>query len=120
MLEFSQSDTAAALILTLNEKATTPAPAYYFLFTHVTTRQTVTFTKESEEDESLYPERYNKFTINPLVVFAGKAVGEWHYKVYENDASGVLMEQGKLIVNRATEFAYEQYNSENSFKTYNG
>ncbi len=120
MLEFKQSEVSKALLLTLTEMITLTAPNYYFLFTHVTTKETVAFTKTNGEDESLFPARYNKFTINPSVVFAGKQVGEWHYKVFENDANGEILETGKMILNRETDFDYIKYNSENSFKTYNG
>jgi hypothetical protein len=119
MLQFKQSDIAAVLILTLTEMITTTDPDYYFVFTHVTTKDTVTFTKLNADDISLYKDRYNKFSINPSVVFADKQPGEWHYKVYENDANGELLEYGKMILNRATEFEFTKYNSDSSFKTYN-
>jgi hypothetical protein len=120
MLRFKQDDTSIALILTLTELATTPLPDYYFVFTHVTTKEVVTFTKVNADDESLFKYRYNKFTIDPSTVFAGKQVGEWHYKVYENNANGVLLEQGKMILDRATDFAFDKYNSATTFKVYNG
>jgi hypothetical protein len=120
MLRFTLGDTSVVLILTLSELATQSAPDYHFVFTHILTRDTVTFTKTNAEDESLFQSRYNKFTINPSVVFANKQPGEWHYKVYEDDASGVLLEQGKMMLAGAEEFAFEKYDSQTSFKTYNG
>lgn len=120
MLRFTQSDISVALILTLSELATEATPDYYFVFTHIPTRETVTFTKANADDESIYQSRYNKFTINPSVVFLDKQPGEWHYKVYENDANGVLLEQGKMMLGREQEFSYEKYDSPASFKTYNG
>lgn len=114
MLQVRQGD-SATFILTLTEKQTTASPDYYFVFTHVITKDQVTFTRL---EESLFPARYNKFTINGD--FDDKPVGEWHYKVYEDDENGVVLEEGKLMVERATDFDYTKYDSSNSFKTYNG
>lgn len=108
------------LILTLTELQTTSAPDYYFVFTNVLTKEAVTVTMANAQDESLFKERYNRFTINPSVVFANKTPGEWHYKVYENDISGALLEQGKAMIDSTTDFEYSKYNSETSFKAYNG
>ena len=128
MLEFKQDDTAAVMILTLTEFVSISTPYYLFVFTHVTTKDVVAFVKSEAGDESEYPQRYNQFTINASVVFDGKQSGEWHYKVYEQAsdinidpaAAGAVLEYGKLYLDRATEFAYTQYNSATSFKTYNG
>jgi hypothetical protein len=117
MLEFSQNETSAILILTLTELKVTDSADFFFVFTHVTTKEQVTYT---DQDESNYPERYNKFTIDPSTLFANKQIGEWHYKVYEADADGVLLEQGKMLLGRSTEFGFEKYDSANTFKTYNG
>lgn len=120
MLRLKQSDTSTKLILTLTELATEANPDFHFVFTHVLTKDVVSFTKLSADDESLYQSRYNKFTIDPSVVFADKEPGEWHYKVYENDADGELLEQGKMVLDRSQDFEFTKYNSSNSFKTYNG
>jgi len=108
------------MILTLTEKVTVTSPDYYFVFTHVTTKDQVTFTLSDADDESDYKSRYNKFTIDPSNEFDGQPVGEWHYEVYENDADGELLEQGKLLLDRGEDFSYDKYDSTNSFKTYNG
>lgn len=120
MLRFRISDTSVDLILTLTELTTEATPNYYFVFTHVLTRDAVLFTKLYTDDLSSFKNRYNKFNINPSVVFIGKQPGEWHYKVYENDSNGVLLEQGKMILDEATDFEFEKYNSTTLFKTYNG
>lgn len=128
MLEFKQDDTAAVLILTLTELETLTAPNFLFVFTHVLTRDTVAFVKLGSDDESSFPDRYNQYTINPSVVFAGYPIGEWHYKIYEQASasnldpalSGSVLEYGKMILDRAIEFAYEMYNSPTSYKAYNG
>lgn len=128
MLQFKQDDTAAVMILTLTEKVTLPTPYYLFVFTHVTTKDQVKFIKAEIDDESEYPERYNQFTINAATVFEDQQPGEWHYKVYEQASSsntdpaaaGIILEDGKLYLDRATDFAYTQYEGTTSYKTYNG
>lgn len=128
MLQFKQDDTAAVMILTLTEFATLPAPYYLFVFTHVTTKETVAFVKAEADDESDYPQRYNQFTINAATVFDDQQPGEWHYKVYEQESAvnidpalaGIILEEGKLILDRSTEFEYSMYEGTTSYKTYNG
>ena len=128
MLQFDQDNTAAELILTLTEFVTINTPYYLFVFTNVTTKDQVKFIKAEIDDESEYPQRYNKFTINAAVVFDNQLSGEWHYKVYQQSSStntdpdvaeGVL-EYGKLILNRAPEFSYTMYEQAQTYKAYNG
>lgn len=128
MLQFNQADTEAELILTLTENVKLNDPYFLFVFTHVLTKAKVTFIKATGADESEYPERYNKFTINPAVVFLDQPIGEWHYMVYEQasstntdeDATGDVVEYGKLKIDRATAFSYTKYNQAQTFKAYNG
>ncbi|MFT3679426.1 MAG: hypothetical protein QM791_04085 [Ferruginibacter sp.] len=128
MLQFRQSDTSAILILTLTEKVSINEPNYLFVFTHVTTKEQVKFIKAEGADESTYPSRYNQFTINASVVFDSRPVGEWHYKVYEQqsetnldeDLAGAELENGKLIIERSEDFEFDKYNEPQSFKVYNG
>jgi hypothetical protein len=128
MLQFKQDNSAAVMILTLTEFVTIPAPYYLFVFAHVETKNVVVFVKSEADDESLYPQRYNQFTIDAAAVFLDQPTSEWHYKVYEQAsavnidpaAAGDLLEEGKLILDRATEFAYTQYDSSTSYKVYNG
>lgn len=128
MLQFRQDETAAVLILTLTEKVTIEEPYYLFVFTHVTTKDQVKFIKSGADDESDYPQRFNQFTISAVTVFDDQQPGEWHYKVYEQESdsntnpalSGSILEDGKLLLDRATEFAYTQYEQSTSYKTYNG
>src|SRR4051812_47531112 len=102
MLEFKQDDTAIPLITTLTENVSVVDPFYLFAFTHVLTKEVVAFVLASADDESNYPQRYNQFTINPSVLFAGFQVGEWHYKIYEQASdtnldpilSGAVLEYG--------------------------
>lgn len=128
MLQFKQDDTAAVMILTLTEFVTLTAPHYLFVFTHVETKNVVAFVKAEIDDESDYPQRFNKFTINVPVVFDNQPTGEWHYKIYEQSSStnidpvltGALLEEGKLFLDRAIEFAYMMYEQTQSYKAYNG
>lgn len=128
MLEFKQDDTAVALILTLTELVSLPDPYFLFVFTQVTTKDIVAFLKFSDDDESEHPERFNQYTVDPSVLFTGMPPGEWHYSVYEQASSsnldpamsGSVLEFGKMILDRAVEFAFQQYDSLTSFKTYNG
>ena len=128
MLQFKQDDTLAIMILTLTELVTLATPYYLFVFTHVTTKDVVAFVKSEADDESDYPQRYNQFTVDASTVFNGKPTGEWHYKVYEQgsadnlnpDDTNGLLEEGKLLLDRVTEFAYTQYEGTTSYKTYNG
>lgn len=128
MQEFKQDDTAAILILTLTELVSINEPYYLFVFTHVLTKDVVKFIKSPSDDESLFPLRYNQFTIDPSVIFLGMQPGEWHYKVYEQTSgsntdpslSGAILEYGKMLLDRATEFVFTKYDQPTSFKTYNG
>lgn len=128
MLQFDQNDTAAELILTLTEFVTIPTPYYLFVFTNVTTKDQVKFIKAEADDQSNYQQRYNKFTINSAVVFANQLSGEWHYKIYQQmsstntdpDAADGILEYGKLILNRSTEFSYTMYDQAQTYKAYNG
>lgn len=116
------------MILTLTEFVTISAPYYLFVFTHVETKKVVSFVKAEVDDESDSPQRYNQFTIDAAVVFLDQPTGEWHYKVYEQSSSvntdpaaaGGLLEEGKLLLDRTTEFEYSEYESSTSYKAYNG
>ncbi len=128
MLQFKLNDTAAELILTLTENVSISNPYYLAVFTHVLTGDVVAFILNSAADESLFINRYNKYTINPTVLFSGKQPGEWHYKFYEQASAvntdvtmaGNILEIGKMMLDRATDFAYQMYNSATTYKTYNG
>lgn len=128
MLQFKQSDTVSLLIVTLSENVSIDDPYFLFVFTHILTKQQVKFIKFIGADESSFPVRYNAFTINPSVVFAGSPIGSWNYKVYEQvssintdeDLTGDVVEYGKLILNRATEFEFTKYDEPTYYTTYNG
>lgn len=128
MLEFRQSDTSIALILTLKELTSIADANYLFVFTHILTKDVVAFVKTAGEDESLYQDRYNQYTVNPATLFAGKQIGEWNYAVYEQASAintdpaqaGAAVEYGKLIIERQTDFSFTQFDTPTTYKTYNG
>jgi hypothetical protein len=128
MLEFKQDDAEVNIIVTLTENVSLEAPFFLFVFTHVLTKDVVTLLLAESDDLSNYPGRYNEFTLAPTSLFAGKQPGFWTYEVYEQVSStnidtsltGGLLENGKLLLNRPQEFAFEMYDSAVSYKTYNG
>lgn len=128
MLQFNQSDTEAILILTLTENVSVCDPYFLFVFRHVLTGVTVKFIKEPWDDDSLFPDRYNQFTINPAVVFLNQPTGEYHYKVYEQESktntdvtlAGAIIEFGKLRIYPAVPFSFVKYNQPTTYKSYNG
>ena len=128
MLQFKQDDTAAVMILTLTEFATIATPNYLFVFTHVQTKDVTKFVKTDAEDESNYSWRYNQFTINAATIFLDKPVGEWHYAVYEQASTtntdislaGTMLENGKLFLDKATDFEFTKYDEPTTYKVYNG
>lgn len=127
MLTLTKGQTAESIIVTLNEKRTLDNGYYLFFFESNPKGYEATKIFSFAEDESSYTDRYNKFTINTSVVFLNKPQGEYTYKVYEQasnsniDPTGLtLVEYGILVLNPAAEFAFEMYNEETSYKSYNG
>lgn len=128
MLQFTQSDTEAVLIVTLTEKVSITDPYYLFVFTHILTKQKVKFIRAEGADGSSFPGRYNSFIIDPSVTFLDRPVGQWNYIVYEQasstntdeDSTGGVLEYGKMILNRETDFEFTKYNEVTSYTTYNG
>lgn len=126
MLQFKQDATSAELILTLSEKVSINDPYYLFVFTHVLTKSSIIFIKSEGDDDSVSQGRYNRFTINPSVVFLDQPTGEWHYKIYEQASStntdlsltGAVLEYGKMRLDRATDFAFVRYNETTAYKAY--
>jgi len=119
MLEFKIDSASERIILTLTELTTIPEPIYEFNFTHTVTKDVVSFSKIPDDDFSNYQNRYNEFEISPISIFGSYQVGEWHYVVTEQQ-TGIILEFGKLILNRGIDFAFTKYNTSTSFKTYNG
>lgn len=128
MLHLNKDQTNEIVILTLTEMQTLTNPYYLFVFTQVTTKQSVSFIKSSlDDDESEYPERYNQFSINTSQLFGNMQAGEWHYVVYEQDNADNMavaglnaLEYGKMLLHQPGGTAYTTYNLNTSYKAYNG
>lgn len=114
MIEFDNTETEYEFIMTLTELTTVDNPIYDFVFTHVLTKDQVSFSLTTDDDNSEYPSRYNSFTID---VTQFTHPGEWHYTVTEQQ-TGITLEQGKMIINRA--FNYEMYAGTTSYTAYQG
>jgi hypothetical protein len=123
MLELHSGQTGEKIIVTLTELTTITYPYYLFVFTHTETKNVVKFVAGA--DESPYPYRYNQFTVDTSL-FAPD--GYWLYEVHEQESatntdpatSGAIVEYGKMILYKASEFEYEQYNEPVTYKAYNG
>lgn len=128
MLQFKQDDTTASIILTLRELQTIADAFYLFVFTHVTTKDVVSFVKSQADDLSGFQDRYNEFTIAPNVLFAGLPTGQYNYTIYEQASNtntnvsltGAAIEYGKIILERAVDFAFAGYEPATTYKGYDG
>jgi hypothetical protein len=83
---------ANTVVLTLTEKSTLTSPDYLFVFTNDQTEVEYIFIAA---DTSLYPERYNKFTITETATNPDPLDGEvelpilkfYKYTIYEQNSS---------------------------------
>lgn len=127
MLLLTLGQTSEEMVVTLNEKRTLTDGYYLFLFTHYTTKQTVTKIFAFAEDESDSTDRYNKFLVNTATTFLNKPVGMWQYNVYEQasssntDPTGLTkVESGILELRPATAFNFEEYDGTTTYRVYGG
>lgn len=119
---------AENMTVTLNEKRTLTIGYYLFVFTHYTTKQTVTKIYNFIEDQSAYPGRFNQFVIDTTAVFTGKPTGQWLYSVYEQASSSNTdpslatdeVEKGILTLKPAAPFDMIEYDGITTYKAYNG
>ena len=107
--------TSYEFIMTLTELVTVNEPAYNFVFTHVLTKEQVSFQLSEADDNSDFPGRYNSFTIDTTQF---EHVGEWHYVVTEAQ-TGNILEQGKMLITRDS-FNYTMYGGITTYTAYNG
>lgn len=114
MITFNESETSVEFILTLSELVTVTNPHYRFTFTHVLTKDVVSFQLTTDDDNSEHQERYNSFTIDTTQF---NHVGEWHYVVTQIETETIL-ESGKMIILR--DFNFTMYAGATSFKSYEG
>ena len=114
------------MVLTLSEKVLLAVPFFLFVFTNVSTRKVVLFNAATTDDTSSAPDRYNQFAINANSVFANQAAGQWQYKVYESiaptmDPTGLnLLENGKMLLQRASPLTINGYQSTPTYVGYAG
>ncbi len=126
MLEIVRSSTSQNIILTLTELVTINNPYYLFVFTNLLTKTEIKFIKSYASDLSSFKYRYNKFEIDPSVLFASVDRGLYNYVVYEQasdtntDPTGLnAIEYGKMRL-KDTELEFEEYNQAVNYKAYNG
>lgn len=127
MLLLTLGQTAENMIVTLNEKRTLNVGYYLWIFTHYTTKQTVTKIYNFLSDQSGYPDRFNSLSIDTSVEFLDTPVGMWTYDVYEQesavntDPTGLTkLEEGIMELRPAVAFAFDEYSQAQSFKVYGG
>jgi hypothetical protein len=127
-MQLTHGQVADEVIVTLTEKETLSEGHYLFLFTHYTTKQTVAKIYNFTDDVSTYQNRFNQFALNTSVIFSGKPTGQWLYSIYEQvsavntdpEQALTLLEKGIMILNPATDFAFDEYTEGTTFKAYNG
>ena len=124
MLTLTLGNTTDNIVLTLAEKTTISNANYLIVFKHITNKVTVRKVLLNSSDLSTHKTRYNEFafTTNLFTI-----PGQYNYKVYEqasttntNETGLTEVENGKAIVNKATEFAYTKNEPTTTFKTYAG
>ena len=129
MLVFYSNNSAQTFVVTLNELVTIENPNYLFVFKNITTKEFVKIVLVgSENDQSLFKYRYNQFELDISILFANKPVGQWLYEVYQQSSlvnqdpelSDGLIENGRMELKSTSNFEYETYNNQTSFKVYNG
>lgn len=126
MLELHTGQSWEKIIVTLTELQTLSNPYYLFVFEHITTKNIVAFVAGA--DESLYQYRYNQFDIDTATLFADQPPGQWNYTAYEQESAinidpeitVSVLEYGKMILYKASEFEFEQYNEPVTYQAYNG
>lgn len=99
--------TTNKIILTLTEVTTVNNPSYLFVFTNEYNKGSspILFTTA---DTSLYPERYNAFTlVEPTNL--NLVIGQYTYQIYQKSGpfvlplsiaqtTGVVIEEGRMVV----------------------
>lgn len=104
---------AANVIVTASEKAVLPDTVYSLLFVHDLTKKEVAF--PDVEDQSLFPERYNKFIIDTS---AFDEVDSGFLSYYVKDQDSNILEEGKALL-RGEKPTSTQYNdTPTEYKTY--
>lgn len=125
MLLFTEGNTTQRFVITIEEKTTLVDQYYLFVFEHITTKSQVKFIKSPADDVSHNTDRYNEFEIDVNALFSGQAVGQFIYRIYQQesatntDETGLTeVENGKMLLQKAEDFEYTEYAGETNFKVY--
>lgn len=118
----NQSDT----LVTLSESTTIVNPYYLFVFTNITTKDTIKTVVNSASDISEYPDRINIFSIS-ISLFSSAKAGQWYYEVYEQDSAvnvdptGLnMVECGKMLLLPSSQLNKQGYDPTTTYKGYAG
>lgn len=127
MIIINKDNNEQSIICTLTEKTTITQAFYLFVFDSVVIGRTYKFIKSVNDDESIYPNRYNEFIIDASVIFANAPLGQYQYKVYQQDngtnediAGLPIVEQGKAILKETETPVYSGLDVETQYKGYGG
>jgi hypothetical protein len=116
------------VIITLTEKTTLVNGYYLFVFTHETTKATISFVKSFASDLSLYKYRFNEYLFDASL-FNTATIGKYTYEVYEQTSptntniTGLnQVETGKMDLNVSTipVDMFNEYSAPTTFTTYGG
>lgn len=94
MLLINKNSQSQKITLTLTELEDVSGIDYFFLFKHSSTLREHSFTLPFNSDLSEFKTRYNLFNINPSELFLNVPFGQYEYKVFQQDASGKMLEFG--------------------------
>lgn len=117
MIVLTKGVASENIVLTLNEKKTLASPTYVIAFTNVTTKDVISVILGI--DLSSYKDRFNEFAIATITAFASAIAGQWTYIVTEQ-ISNVQVENGKMLLNPATDFNFTGYQPATTYKGYAG
>jgi hypothetical protein len=126
MLVFTQG-ADKDIIVTLSENVTLDEPYYLFVFTHITTKEVISFIKGLSDDLSDFTDRYNKFLVLSSV-FEDASIGQYEYAVYEQESDSntdtslttSLLEVGKAELKTDSPYSVTEYSLTTSYIEYGG
>ena len=101
---------------------------YLFVFTHVETKTQLKKIFADADDLSQHKYRYNQWATGIVNDFVSDSpIGYYRYEVYEQYSATDetitgknLVENGKAIIRPREDFIFENYNTETTYKAYNG
>lgn len=109
------------IVVTLTEKQLLTNPNYFFIFTGMQTKDTVSFVLLNEADESPNKTRFNKFEIQVNDYFENEPVQQYIYTIYEQasssntNPSGLNLLETGIMDLRDPETIYTQPNQSTQF-----